>query len=400
MLESDLISVADAIGIIDAVPVTARVARVQLHEAQGRRVASDVIADRDYPPFNKSLMDGYAVRSADVAAAPVELRVVGEIAAGGALAHPIHPGETVAIMTGAPLPPGADGVVPVENTVRTGDRVRIDNGEAPDRFVMRRGGDCRAGDVVLKAGATLDAAQLAVAASVGAAEVDVFVRPRVAVLSTGDELVTIDQTPGASQIRNSNNLMLAALLTRFGCDVTDMGIARDEPDVIRESLRQGLGFDALVVSGGMSMGQYDYVPRMLLELGVDLRITKLRIKPGKPFVFGVNENPRSFVFGLPGNPVSSFVCCMRLSSRLLLRMGGADGLERRLSARLTDALAPNGVREFYQPAILKADAITPLKWNGSADIYTLAKANAMIIRPENAPPVPAGERVELLEIPS
>jgi molybdopterin molybdotransferase len=194
--------------------------------------------------------------------------------------------------------------------------------------------------------------------------------------------------------------MLAALLARFGCDATDLGIARDQPELIREALQRGIGYDALVVSGGMSMGQYDYVPRMLLELGVDLRITKLRIKPGKPFVFGISTSPPSFVFGLPGNPVSSFVCCMRLASRLLLRMGGAQVLERRVTARLGSALAPNGIREFYQPAILRGDVAEPLKWNGSADIYTLAKANAMIIRPENAAAVPAGERVELLEIPS
>jgi molybdopterin molybdotransferase len=400
MAEEDLITVGQAIEIIDAVAVSPRIERVKLAEAMGRRLASEIIADRDYPPFDKSLMDGYAVRSADVATTPVALRIVGETAAGAPPGRPLGAGEAIAIMTGAPLPPGADGVIPVENTSRDQDRVRIDNGDAPHRFVMRRGGDCAAGAVVLRRGATLTAAPLAVAASVGAAEVEVFARPRVAVLSTGDELVGVDQTPAESQIRNSNNLMLAALLRRFGCAVSDLGIVRDDPDRIRTALRSGLSFDALAVSGGMSMGQYDFVPRLLLELGVKLRITKLRIKPGKPFVFGISDHPPSFVFGLPGNPVSSFVCCMRLVSRLLLRLGGADVLEKRLSARLAAALPPNGIREFYQPARLSGDVVQPLKWNGSADIYTLANANALIIREENAPPVPAGERVELLEIPS
>ncbi|HEY7086594.1 MAG TPA: gephyrin-like molybdotransferase Glp [Tepidisphaeraceae bacterium] len=396
---SDLMTVAQAIAVIDAAPVTPRIGRVKLEDAQGLRLAQDLRADRDYPPFHKSLMDGYAVRCEDVRTTPVELEVVGEVAAGQRHPRILSPGQTVAIMTGAPIPEGADGVVPVEDTIKDGPaNVRILRADAPERFSTRQGADCAAGSVVLAKGIKLEAAQLAVAASVGASEVEAFQRPRVAVLSTGDELVPIDTTPGPAQIRNSNNVMMCALLRRLGCDVIDLGTARDEPGAIRQAIERGFNSDALFVSGGMSMGQYDYVPKILRELGTQLRITKLRIKPGKPFIFGVREG--RFVFGLPGNPVSSFVCAVRLCSRLIGRLGGTGPLERWTEAKLESALPANGPREFYQPAILASGTVQPLKWKGSADIYTLANANGLIMRTENAPALPAGATVGVLEIPS
>jgi molybdopterin molybdotransferase len=403
MSERDLISVSDAIAIIDATPVKPRILRTHVEQVQGLRLAQHLISDRDYPPFNKSLMDGYAVRCADIATTPVELNLVGEIAAGQRATRSLRPGEAFAIMTGAPIPDGADGVVPVEETEQGSEaRVRILRADAPGRFITPRGADCAVGAVVLKRRTMLEAAQLAVAASFGASQLDVFAKPRVAVLSTGDELVSIDATPGPAQIRNSNNIMLWALLRRLGCDVTDLGIARDDPATIRSAIERGLTFDALFVSGGMSMGQYDFVPKILVELGVELKITKLRIKPGKPFVFGMrHEGARdTFVFGLPGNPVSSFVCALRLCSRIILRLGGAEVVEKLRPAILQSPLEPNGTREFYQPAILNGGAVQPLKWKGSADIYTLAGANGLIIRAENAPTVPAGATVEVLEIPA
>ena len=395
---SQLLSVAEAIAIIDAVEVTPRVVEVPLDRADGFRLAREIVADRDYPPFDKSLMDGYAVRCADVATTPVELRVAGEIAAGSEAARGLAPQEAIAIMTGAPLPDGADGVVPVEDTERVGDRVRIHRGTSPGRFIAKTGSDVRAGAVVLEKGTMLGPAQLAVAASVGAARVSAFAKPQVAVLSTGDELVPFDQMPSGAQIRNSNSIMLVSLLRRLRCDVTDLGNVRDDPKLVRDALQNGMTFDVLFVTGGMSMGQYDYVPRTLIELGADLKITKLRIKPGKPFVFATHGTPMRYVFGLPGNPVSGFVCTVRLASRLLARLSGGIAQERLVDAKLANPLPANGPREFYQPVFLDAGMVTPLQWKSSADIYSLARANALLARAENEPALVAGASVRVIEL--
>jgi len=400
---SNLMSVAEAIAIIDATPVTPRAIRVKLADAQGLVLAQDLIADRDSPPFDKSQMDGFAVRAADVSGTgEVEMRRVGEIAAGMVPGAALRVGETVAIMTGAPLPAGADAVIPVEMSRKSasGDGVILQGPATPGRFIAPRGSDCRAGQVLLHSGTRLEAAQLAVGASVGAAEVEVFARARVAVLATGNELVPVDHAPGPSQIRNSNGVMLVALLRRLGCDVTDLGIAPDSAERIREAIAGAMRVhDVVFISGGMSMGEHDYVPRVLESLGVAMKITKLRIKPGKPFVFGVAE--RAFVFGLPGNPVSGFACTLRLCSRLLARIAGAAPQERWIHARLSEPLGANGPREFYQPAALQADGtIRPLAWKSSADIYTLAGANALLVRNENEPEQPADTLVRTLEIPT
>jgi molybdopterin molybdotransferase len=415
---SNLLTVAQAIAIIDCVPVAPLIERLPISQALGLYLAEDVVADRDYPPFDKSLMDGYAVRAADVAAVPVELRLIGEVAAGGEASRTLGVGETMAIMTGAPLPAGADGVVPIEETSREGDVIRIEGAERPGRFIARRGADRRAGEIVLRRGVKLEAAQIAVAATVGATELEVHPRVRVAVLSTGDEIVPIDAMPGGAQIRNSNSLMLGALLRRMGCEVTDLGIARDDRETIRAAIARGQAYDVLFITGGMSMGAYDYVPGLLKEMRYDLRITKLRIKPGKPFVFGVLEGSGlkaagsksagqtngtgAFVFGLPGNPVSGFACTVRLASRLLVRLAGGEPMERWLSARLTQALPANGAREFYQPAALTWAAegllVTPLAWKGSADLFTFAAADALLVRGEDEGALPIGAAVRIMEI--
>lgn len=441
---SDLLAVRQAIQIIDSAAVTPRTIRVSLTEADGYRLAQPIATDRDYPPFDKSQMDGYAVRRADVMTVPVELRVVGEVAAGQPAERTVESGEAIAIMTGAPIPAGAEGVVPVEDVEKIGeDTIRIVRlGGDPSRFIARRGSDCAAGQMVLREGMRLGPAQIAVAASIGAIELDVFAKPHVAVLATGNELVSAEQAPGPSQIRNSNTPMLLSLLRSMGCEVADLGVTPDRPDAIRDALQRGLAYDALFVTGGMSMGEYDYVPRMLKELGVDLKVTKLRIKPGKPFVFGVKERllpgpiiaqggspgdgatdrglppapitgtdaPHSrFVFGLPGNPVSGFVCTVRLASRLIARLGGGKPQERWVSGKLDCGMPANGPREFYQPAVRSVAAgrdsshaelatITPLKWKGSADLFTLAHANVLLVRPENDPTLPKGTVVRVLEL--
>jgi molybdopterin molybdotransferase len=406
---SDLLSVAQAIAIIDAVPVEPRVVELPLREVEGLRLAEDVRADRDYPPFDKSLMDGFAVRSADVLHTPAELRVVGEVPAGRTFDRAVGQGQAVAIMTGAPMPPGADGIVPVEDTERVAGSaasaeasvVRILRSTTPGRFIARRGSDAPGGALVLPRGTRLGPAQLGVAASVGAGRVRVFDPPSVGVLATGDEIVPIDRAPGAAEIRNSNSMMLASLLRRLGCAVRDLGVVPDQPERIRNAVEASLkSADALFVTGGMSMGEYDFVPRILRdELRAALRITKLRIKPGKPFVFATH-GPR-FIFGLPGNPVSGFVCTLRLAARLLARLAGGDPEPRWLTGPLTDPLPANGPREFYQPAVLEpGGGVRPLQWKGSADVYTLAAANSLLVRGENEPARPAGHVVRVMEIPA
>jgi len=396
-----LIGVAEAIEIIDSAPVSPRIERVKLVDAHGLRLAGEIRADCDAPPFDKSQMDGYAVRSADVVQASAQLRGVGEIAAGQVPSEPLRAGETIAIMTGAPLPPGADAVIPVEMSQKAGGGMVVFSAPAiPGRFIAKRGSEYRAGDLLLRRSTQLNAAQLALAAAVGAAEVEVFARPQVAILSTGDELVPLDQSPAAGHIRNSNSIMLATLVRRFGCDVTDLGLVRDDRELIRRRIDEAMArCDVLLVTGGMSMGEHDYVPRILLELGVRLLISKVRLKPGKPFMFGTRGE--RCVFGLPGNPVSAFACTLRLCSRLLIRLAG--GVPR-VSLRIAPLAAPldaNGSREFYQPAAFDADGkIRPLPWKSSADVYTLCMADALLVRAENEPAMPAGAPAKFLEIPS
>ena len=401
---SQLLTVQQAIEIIDAAPVAPRVIRLPLNDALGHFLAEDLSADRDYPPFDKSLMDGYAVRSGDVTATPAALRVIGEIPAGQIGARPVAPGEAYAIMTGAPIPPGADGIVPVEDTRRDGDAVQILRASGPQRFIARRGADVPGGQIILTRGTRLEAAQLAAAATVGADHLNVYAPPKAALLATGDEIVAVDAVPGPAQIRNSNSPMLLALLARMGCQTLDLRHAADRPEALGAKLRHGLDIaDVLFVTGGMSMGAYDYVPKLLVEMGVQLRITKLRIKPGKPFIFGVAEGGK-FVFGLPGNPISSFVCTVRLASRLMTRLAGGAVRERWVSAaRLSQPLPANGPREFYQPVRLEWDdrqtaaVAHPLEWKGSADLFTLARAGGLLVRAENEVPQPAGATVKVLE---
>jgi molybdopterin molybdotransferase len=256
----------------------------------------------------------------------------------------------------------------------------------------------------------LDAPQIGVAASIGAAEVPVFDRPRVGVLATGDELVPLDHSPTAAQIRNGNSPMLMALLNKWGCKAIDLGVVGDEPEKIRETISARVEkLDALLITGGMSVGVRDYVPKILGELGFQLKISKIRIKPGKPFVFAMRGEKGPYVFGLPGNPVSGFVCAVRLVSRLIARIGGGEAKEKWLAGRLDNGMPASGPREFYHPVVWSATqggtsaqsgfaAVTPLPWKNSADLFTLAQANGLLVRHENEPPLGKGTFVRVLEI--
>jgi molybdopterin molybdotransferase len=397
---NQLISVQRAIEILDQTLVHPRKVAVPLAEAAGMRLAADVTADGDYPPFNKALLDGFALRAADAAQPGAVLSVIDTIPAGVVGQTAVGPGQAAAIMTGAPMPAGADAVVAVEQTARDGDRVALRSAVRIGDAVARRGSDCAAGRVVLPTGARLTPAAIAVAASVGVARPLVFARPSVAVLSTGDELVEIDRQPTGAQIRNSNSCMLVALLQSLGCEVRNLGSVPDDPDQIRAAMADGLTTQALFVTGGMSMGERDYVPQLMRTLQLDLKITKLRIKPGKPFVLATSSMPGNpFAFGLPGNPVSAFVCTLRLANRILTRLAGGIPDPILPTAPLLDSLPPGGPREFYQPAILSGGGVRPLRWKGSADIFTLARADVLIVRPEHAPPASVGDMLPVLHLP-
>jgi molybdopterin molybdotransferase len=401
---TDLISVDQAIAILDSIPLYPQKIQLPISEAAGHRLAEDLFSDSDYPPFDKAVMDGFAVRAADASGPGASLKVIDTIAAGRVGQRSLQVGEAASIMTGAPLPAGADAVIPVEYTSRDGDRVVLQRPVKPDQAVARRGSDTPVNRLLLARGTMLGPAQIGVAASVGKAMVDVYARPEVALLATGDELVEIDRVPTGSQIRNSNSQMMRALLQQLGCTVKSLGIARDKPEEIRQLIVEGRGSDALFITGGMSMGDRDYVPGILRELGMELRISKLRIKPGKPFVFatgrseGISGKNPAMVFGLPGNPVSAFVCTVRLASRILARLAGGAGAMEVESATLVGDLGANGPREFYLPAVRKGQSVQPLQPNGSADLFTLALANALIVRPENCVAAVAGNWVRVINL--
>ncbi len=430
---SSLITVEQAINLLDTHALTPRVTPMPLEAAASLTLAADVSADRDYPPFDKSLMDGYAVRSADCGQPGASLACVGELPAGRMWTTPLAPGTCLAIMTGSPLPPGADAVIQLEDAAAdppvgpaAGRRVLFSSAASPGRSVQHRGSEARRGDVVLAAGVALGPAQLAAAAQVGALRVPVFASPVVALLSTGDELVDPSQPVDGSMIRDANTTLLAALLTRLGASPLILPRTGDDPARLRSVLAGAMASaDMLLTTGGVSMGTHDFVPSVFESLGFRAKISKLRIRPGKPFLFAVHTGasrepaphagaagpvspadavmlpdvPRATVaFGLPGNPVSAYLCTLRLVSRVIRRLRGLSPDMPVTPRPLAASLPANGPREFYLPAVVAGETARPLPWKGSADVFTLARATHVIVRPAGAPPADAGTMAETIEL--
>ena len=379
-----MLDVADALALVLGRATPRRPAAAGPSPALLNRVlAADVRAGHDSPPFDKSLRDGYAVRSADCAAAGAELRVVKEIAAGDAVPVLIGAGECARIFTGAVIPAGADAVVMQEDaTPLDPDRVRVmDARVRPGQWIFRRGTEMAAGDVVLAAGTPLNAAAVGLLAAVGAVEVPAYPWPRVAVLATGDELVDAAEAPGPGQIRNSNGPMLVAQAAHAGAVVHDLGIARDTTGQLRERIAGALNeSDAVILAGGVSVGKFDLVPTVLEELGVEPHVRQVRMKPGKPFYFGTRGE--TLVFGLPGNPVSAFVC-FELFVRPALRAlaGRSDPGPRTATLPLAAAVAESNDRPTYRPARLEGNAVRPLPWAGAPDLRGLQPADALLVLP-------------------
>jgi molybdopterin molybdotransferase len=370
--------------------------RIPLSDCVGRVLAEEVISDVDLPPFEKSAMDGYAVHTADFASgAEPTLPILGESRAGLPHAGEVPVGSCVAIYTGAEVPAGCDAVVMVEKTERVPGGGAVDgqvvlrDQPRPMQNICNRGQDLADGATVLPAGRRLRAVDLSALAAVGCEPVPVVRRPRVRVLTSGDELVTPDKTPGVGQIREGNTLHLAALCAAAGAEVTGSGIVRDDPGELRRAFGEALeGCDALVTTGGVSMGRYDLVGETLEGLGVQPVFHKVAIKPGKPLWFGVRG--RVPVFALPGNPVSCLVNHVVFVRPALARLGGESGATRALSRGLWAGgeTRPNP-REQHLPVCLVpgedgAVRLEPVRWNGSADVVGIAHAEALAVVPAEA----------------
>lgn len=354
----------------DPEPVTVSLAR-----AVGLVSADDVDSDIDLPPFDKSMMDGYAVIADDA----TELDVVEEIPAGRFPEREVLPGTCSKIMTGAPLPPGADAVQQVEKTERVGSRVRLLEPVKMGQNVALLGLDLRKGDRVVKRGTLLGPAEIGMLATVGRSDVRVFRRPTVALIVTGDEIVEPGAPLGPAQIRNSNAYSLQAQLAQAGFETRYLGIARDRRDEIREKIREGLREDLLVLSGGVSAGDWDFVIPCLEAEGVEHRMHQVLIKPGRPLFFGTLERKR--IFGLPGNPVSTFVTFEVFVRPFLGKMMGADLRRRVEKARLTSPISKKSDRRQYLPGRLHGELVDPVPWTGSADLAALTRANTFIVVP-------------------
>jgi len=395
-----MISVSQAIAIIMEHAAVTATEDVPLRDAAGRVLAQDVASDVDVPPFHKSSMDGYAFRAEDCQAPGTELHVVGVIPAGTYPDFRIGKGEAARIMTGAPLPDGADSVQMVEKTEALSvDSVRILETVPLGKNVARKSEIMATGDTVLAEGTYITPAVLAVLATVGKSRVTVHKRARVAILVTGDELVEIDRRPAAGQIRNSNGYAVYAQVAESGAVPHALGIARDNATSLGAQVSDGLGYDVLLISGGVSMGDYDIVEDVLAQHGVEILFDKINIKPGKPAVFG--KTARTLVFGLPGNPVSASTVFEVFVKPALRKMQGfAQTRNTRLQAVLETDHHSRTVRECFHPGMCSLvdgrPHVRPLKTRGSADILGYARSNCYIITPSGSKAFKRGELIEIM----
>ena len=385
---------------------------VDLLAAAGRVLFEPVAADRDLPPFPRSTRDGYAVRSEDLTQLPATLEVIGEIKAGEKLdriPRNIARGQTASIMTGAPVPAGADGVVMVEYSRQQGKQVEITRSVVAGENIVACGAEARAGSRLLDRGVRLNAAAVALAASVGKSKLQVYKRPRVAVLTTGDEIVDVDATPGPTQIRNSNSYSLAAQVQRAGGEAVLLPVAPDELQGLRRLIEEGLNSDLLLMTGGVSMGRYDLVEQALSEMRAEFFFTCAKIQPGRPVVFGkcgtsapAREKAVTYFFGLPGNPVSTMVTFELFARPMLEALSGQS--PRKLSflhARLKSEIRiKTGLKRFL-PAIVSGEfersEVELVSWQGSGDIAATARANCYIVIPADRECIPAGEWVAVMK---
>jgi len=398
-----MLSVSEALELVLTHAVPLAPSRVALVDALGCVLASEIVSDIDSPPYDKSIVDGYALIAADIAAAGVRLQIVEEVTAGMMPSKHVERATATRIMTGAPIPRGADAVVMVEQTELQGESVSIRQvGVKAGQNILRRAAAFAAGERVLKAGQLIRPIELGLLAEVGCTSIPVVPRPAAAVLVTGNELIAANEQPLQSQIRNSNGPMLAGLAEAAGAKARELGIARDEEADLSRLIAAGLENDVLVISGGVSAGVLDLVPAVLTSLGVRQVFHKVNLKPGKPLWFGVLEQESkrpALVFGLPGNPVSSLVCFELFVLPAIQKLRGLApvGLPQR-RAMLAAAYVQRGERPTYWPARLeeRGEGVTPLAWKGSGDLRTLTEANCLAVFPAGERQYAAGEDIEVL----
>ena len=423
-VNSTVLSFEEARGVVEQQAALVRASETEsldLQAAAGRVLAEPVAADRDLPPFPRSTRDGFAVRSTDLSQLPTTLEVIGEIKAGEKLdriPRNIGTGQTTSIMTGAPVPAGADAVVMVEYSSQHGKQVEIARSVVPGENIVARGAEAREGARLVDCGVRLHEAAIALAASVGKSRLQVYKRPRVAVLTTGDEIVDVDATPGPTQIRNSNSYSLAAQIRQAGGEAVLLPVAPDELQGLRRLIEEGLKSDLLLMTGGVSMGRYDLVEQALSELHAEFFFTGVKIQPGRPVVFGksgagapfdklragsARERPATYFFGLPGNPVSTMVTFELFARPMLEALAGQSPRKLPfLHARLTREIrVKTGLKRFL-PAILSGEfehsEVELVAWQGSGDIAATARANCYIVIPADRERIPAGEWVAIMNI--
>jgi molybdopterin molybdotransferase len=374
---------------------------IAIAEACGRVLAQDMKALHRQPPFAAAAMDGYALRAGDGAAGRV-LRIIGRSAAGHPFSGTVTAGETVRIFTGAPLPDGADTVLIQENAdILADDRICVREPVAAHKNTRKAGLDFDAGDILLKAGRVLDPAALSLCAAAGHGNVAVARRPRVAIVATGDELVEPGTEPGPGQIAASSGVAISAMATGAGARTRDLGIAPDNRDLLAACLRQAVDWkaDILVTLGGASVGDHDLVQDVFRDAGMELGFWKIAMRPGKPLIFGRLGAMR--ILGLPGNPVSGFVCATLFLVPLIRALQGAPWQADMRTAFLSKAMPENDSREDYVRAhwVCNADGtltVEPFGVQDSSMLSALAAANGLIVRPPHAPAAPAGSPVDVL----
>lgn len=382
-----MLSVAQALEIVlaNVAPLAPRMTRLG-PEALGLVLAEDIASDLDLPPFDKAMMDGFALRSRDLTGGKAELEIIEEIPAGKTPTKTVGAGQASRIMTGAPVPDGADAVVMIENCEIVGNAVRVNEPRLKSRLnILDRAREMRVGETILRKGTPLRPQELGLLAAVGRTSAIIHPAARVAVVPTGDEIVPAEVKPGPGQIRNSNGAMLIAQIQRAGGQPTILGIARDEAAHLRSLIAEGLKYDMLVLSGGVSAGKLDLVPGVLAELGVEALFHKVAMKPGKPVLFGIRRNG-GIVFGLPGNPVSSLVSFELFVRPAIRRLMALDPGPSWITATLTKDFPYRTDRPTYHPARLAmSDAgcmVEPTPWFGSPDLRGILTANAFVLLPE------------------